>query len=77
MFSSLCAIFRGILILKKQQNVWVEFLNPHNPTGIIFIILKLLGKVNRGILFQYAGLIVLEFDQKLKWYEKETNIVNA
>jgi len=55
----------------------VEFLNPRNPTGIIFIILKLLGKVNRGILFQYAGLIVLEFDQKLKWYEKETNIVNA
>jgi len=68
---------QGDIDIKKQQNVWLEFVNPHNPAGITFIILKLLGKINRGILFHYAGLIVLEFDQKLKRYEKETNILNA
>lgn len=65
---------QGDIDIKKQQNVWLEFVNPRNPTGITFIILKLLGKINRGILFHYA---VLEFDQKLKRYEKETNILNA
>ena len=68
---------QGDIDIKKQQNVWLEFVNPRNPTGITFIILKLLGQINRGILFHYAGLIVLEFDQKLKRYEKETNILNA
>ena len=69
---------QGDIGFKKQQKVWVEsVLNPGNATGITFIILKLVGKVNRDIFFGYAGLIILEFDQKLKRYEKETNIENA
>ena len=68
---------QGNVSFQKQLNLLVEFLNPCNATGITSIILKPLGKVNRDILFRYPGLIILKFDQKLKRYEKETNIVKA
>lgn len=60
MFSSLVTTFREILAFnvrafKNRQMFWDEFRNLRNAT-----------RISRGILFQYAGLLFLELDQKLK-----------